>query len=398
VGNKKPGINGASTPPPGFCKNDVIMTQKPNVYHRANALLIHESPLQVLPSLAVSIGLNEAIVLQQVHYWLGMSKNVHDGRLWVYNTYEQWAEQFPFWSPEFIRKIVKSLRDKKLIEARQLSPNAWDKTNSYTINYEVLEEVCAPIPDAVKLTASKRKNPPHGDGKKSRIQPDESSASNRENPPHLYTETTAETTTETTAETFPPVAVAPVAGPVFPPIDDTVVEQAKPAPVGTVAVVEAAEVVEHTPTAKPKRKRTVVDTGADETALQAACRTTWAAYSGAYAIRYGVAPLRNAKVNAAIKGFVQRIGHAESPAVAAYYVANVNDSFVVRNMHDTGLLLKQAEGYRTQWATGRSVTATAARQADQTAANLSVVEEAKLIARARRAAREAARLAGEDFL
>ena len=197
---------------------------------------------------------------------------------------------------------------------------------------------------------------------------------------------------------IPPVAVAPVAGSVFLPIDDIVVNQAKPAPVGTVAVVEAAEVVEHTPTAKPNRKRTVVDTGTDETALQAACRTTWAAYSGAYAIRYGVAPLRNAKVNAAIKGFVQRIGYDESPAVAAYYVANVNDAFVVRNMHDTGLLLKQAEGYRTQWATGRSVTATAARQADQTAANLSVVEEAKLIARQRRAAREAARLAGEDFL
>lgn len=175
-------------------------------------------------------------------------------------------------------------------------------------------------------------------------------------------------------EVFPPVAVAPVAGPVLPPIDDIVVE--------------------HTPTAKPKRKRTVVDTGADETALQAACRTTWAAYSGAYAIRYGVAPLRNAKVNTAIKGFVQRIGHDESPAVAAYYVSNVNDAFVVRNMHDTGLLLKQAEGYRTQWATGRSVTATAARQADQTAANLSAADEAKAILRARRAARAA----GQEFI
>lgn len=367
----------------------------------------------VLPSLAVAIGLNEAIVLQQIHYWLGASKNSHDGRLWVYNTYEQWAEQFPFWSPEFIRKIVKSLRDKNLIEARQLSPNAWDKTNSYTINYQVLESAHAGGLDAVNLTASKRKNPPHLSGEKEAIHAVKSTASKRANRPHLNTETTSKTTTETTIS---PVAVAPVAGPVFPPIDDAVMEQATPAPmpapapvavvvsspapapVGTVAVAEAAEVVEHTPTAKPKRKRTVVDTGTDETALQAACRTTWAAYSGAYAIRYGVAPLRNAKVNAAIKGFVQRIGYDESPAVAAYYVANVNDAFVVRNMHDTGLLLKQAEGYRTQWATGRSVTATAARQADQTAANLSVVEEAKLIARQRRAAREAARLAGEDFL
>ena len=60
-------------------------------------------------------------------------------------------------------------------------------------------------------------------------------------------------------EVFPPVAVAPVAGPVFPPIDDIVVEQAKPAPVGTVAVVEAAEVVEHTPTAKPKATKPAGD-------------------------------------------------------------------------------------------------------------------------------------------
>lgn len=58
---------------------------------------------------------------------------------------------------------------------------------------------------------------------------------------------------------IPPVAVAPVAGPVFPPIDDIVVKQAKPAPVGTVAVVEAAEVVEHTPTAKPKATKPAGD-------------------------------------------------------------------------------------------------------------------------------------------
>ena len=33
-------------------------------------LLINEQPLQVLPSLAEAIGLNQAIALQQVHYWL----------------------------------------------------------------------------------------------------------------------------------------------------------------------------------------------------------------------------------------------------------------------------------------------------------------------------------------
>ena len=51
------------------------------------SLLISEPPLQVLPSLAVKIGLNEAIILQQVHYWLLKSNNIRDGYKWVYNSY-----------------------------------------------------------------------------------------------------------------------------------------------------------------------------------------------------------------------------------------------------------------------------------------------------------------------
>ena len=235
------------------------------------------------------------------------------------------------------------------------------------------------------------------------------------------------------APTFPPLdnpfsaAPTPAPAPKFTPVDSTVLDvEAKPqaqapAPAPTPAPAQAQEqpsagvdaiqtgtaleaipLVNQRPVSKPAPRKAQAPTlgggPGTETALQAACRATWTAYSTAYANRYGVAPLRNAKVNSAIKGFVQRIGHEESPAVAAYYVSSVNDSFVVRQMHDTGLLLKSAEGYRTQWATGRAVTTTAARQADQTAANMSVVEEAKQIARARRAARQAAAAAGEDFL
>lgn len=38
------------------------------------SLLIEEPPLQILPSLAAAIGLNEAIVLQQL-YWLLQQPN-----------------------------------------------------------------------------------------------------------------------------------------------------------------------------------------------------------------------------------------------------------------------------------------------------------------------------------
>lgn len=35
-----------------------------------NKLLLDEHPLQVMPKLAALIGLNGAIILQQIHYWL----------------------------------------------------------------------------------------------------------------------------------------------------------------------------------------------------------------------------------------------------------------------------------------------------------------------------------------
>lgn len=113
-----------------------------------------------------------------------------------------------------------------------------------------------------------------------------------------------------------------------------------------------------------------------ETELQAACRATWAAYASAYRERHGVAPVRNAKVNANVKQLVQRLGHAEAPAVAGWFLT-VNERYVVQNMHDLGSLLAKCEAYRTQWVTGRQMTATSAHQQDQTQSNANAADEAK---------------------
>ena len=121
-----------------------------------------------------------------------------------------------------------------------------------------------------------------------------------------------------------------------------------------------------------------------ETALQAACRETWRAYVDAYTLRYGAAPVRNAQVNTKVKQFVQLIGFDESPAVARFYVERVNEAFVVRQVHDLGLLVKGSAGYRTQWATNTTMTNTRARQADQSQANCDVADEAMAILRAQR--------------
>ena len=115
-----------------------------------------------------------------------------------------------------------------------------------------------------------------------------------------------------------------------------------------------------------------------ETELQAACRATWTAYAMAYRERHGAMPVRNAKVNANVKQLVKRLGVVEAPQVAGWFL-RVNERMVVQGMHDLGLLLARCEAYRTQWATGRQMTATSAQQADQTQSNLSAAEEAKAI-------------------
>ncbi|WP_312237049.1 helix-turn-helix domain-containing protein [Stenotrophomonas sp.] len=122
-----------------------------------------------------------------------------------------------------------------------------------------------------------------------------------------------------------------------------------------------------------------------ETELQAACRATWAAYAVAYRNRHGATPVRNAKVNAHVKQIVQRLGHAEAPLVAAWFL-RVNERMVVQGMHDLGLLLARCEAYRTQWATNRQVTETSARHTDQTQSNVSAADEAKALLRKGRVA------------
>lgn len=105
---------------------------------------------------------------------------------------------------------------------------------------------------------------------------------------------------------------------------------------------------------------------------------TWAAYAGAYENRHGVPPVRNATTNGQIARLVDRLGAEEAPQVAAFYV-NHNNQYYVAKGHSVGLLLQDAEKLRTEWATGRKVTQTSARQMDKTQSNLDSHNEALAI-------------------
>lgn len=105
-------------------------------------LLIDERPLIVLPRLAAAIGLYEAMVLQQVHFWLGVTTPDDDGRAWVRKTYGQWRDDLPFCSIDTIKRTIRTLEGMELLISTNLqNRQRMDRTKRYTINYAKLSQI-----------------------------------------------------------------------------------------------------------------------------------------------------------------------------------------------------------------------------------------------------------------
>lgn len=119
-------------------------------------LLIDDYPILVLPTLASEIGLNEAIVLQQMHYWLKKSNHNYDGRCWIYNSFPEWQKHFPFWSVMTIKRAVYSLEKQNLLYVGNYNKAKFDKTKWYSINYEKLEGMKRPSYQNDTTSVSKR--------------------------------------------------------------------------------------------------------------------------------------------------------------------------------------------------------------------------------------------------
>ena len=123
------------------------------------SLLFKFRPLVISPQLAERIGLNEAIVLQQLKYWLNETESGldHDGQRWVYNTVDQWQKQFPFWSVDTVKRALKSLQLQGIIFAEQLAKSKHDRTYHYAINYQssaLFEQGNLPCSEGGRLPSS----------------------------------------------------------------------------------------------------------------------------------------------------------------------------------------------------------------------------------------------------
>lgn len=103
--------------------------------------------LIVNTDLALVLGdLNEAIVLNQLNYWIEINKkaekNLVDGKYWVYNSYSDWRiNNFPYWSEKTIQRTFTRLESKGIVISANYNKLAIDKTKWYTINTKKLQEL-----------------------------------------------------------------------------------------------------------------------------------------------------------------------------------------------------------------------------------------------------------------
>ncbi len=131
----------------------------------ASNLLLDDNPLVIIPQLAVLLGLDEALVLQQVRYWLADDRrpHFHGGHRWVRFTQEEWARQIPR-SLRTLGTVFRKLESQGyLISTTRLNTIPGDQTKWYTIDIERLQALDANVtpapPPRSQPTASPRSRP-----------------------------------------------------------------------------------------------------------------------------------------------------------------------------------------------------------------------------------------------
>lgn len=93
-------------------------------------------------------------------------------------------------------------------------------------------------------------------------------------------------------------------------------------------------VAEAPPAAAEKKPTKRKNCGNSEPAPSSAA---WEAYRAAYASRYSVEPLRNAKVNSSLKTIVESVGAEKAPALVAHYLTLTG--YYAERQHDIGVLV-----------------------------------------------------------
>ena len=105
------------------------------------SLLNNDTPILISTTLAMNIGLNEALMLQQLNDLVQTAGSVREGEKWISKTLMEFHQQFPFWSKSTIDRILKKLEQLNLIEVGNFNDRKTDRTKWYRINEEKVKKI-----------------------------------------------------------------------------------------------------------------------------------------------------------------------------------------------------------------------------------------------------------------
>jgi len=322
-------------------------------------LLINDYPLMVSPKLAARIGLEEATFVQQIHWLCEKRINIRDGLSWVYNTYDQWLEMFPFFENEQrVGRIVRRLEKLGvLVTTKKYNKLPLDKRKWYRVNYDS---------DVLDFSASNLNDETSNLNDETSNLNDETSNLNDEtsNLKEQYTQTSSIDFQHRLSSGCDPLcAFASETA-----ADVGLVEDRQPE--NAVVADTQPEIL---PADKPKKSSNPANA------------QTWQAYRQAYLQRYGIEPLRNAQTNALIANLVKSVGGQEAPQLVAYYLTH-NGYYFVRERHSLKALIASLQAIRTDWLTGQQMTQTQAKQTENTQSNFDTLQRVLAMREAQRQA------------
>lgn len=123
---------------------DVSLHQESEPCNKRQSMLLDSKDfIQLIPALAVAMGLDEAIIIQTLHFCENgpNSGRIINGKKWIFNTYEQWQKDyFPWWSVIHIKRLFLFLERIGVIMSCQ-PEGAFSRRKYYRLNEAVVRKM-----------------------------------------------------------------------------------------------------------------------------------------------------------------------------------------------------------------------------------------------------------------
>lgn len=106
-------------------------------------------------------GVSEAIVLQNIEYWIAKNeaneKHFYEDRFWTYNSHKAFVKLFDWLSEDQIKRILLKLERMGYIKKGKFSQNKYDQTTFYALG-------CVPAQSIVRNGIIDQAKSPNGGG------------------------------------------------------------------------------------------------------------------------------------------------------------------------------------------------------------------------------------------